>query len=525
MNFKSFSNNYRKISGDINFYAFLIIAPSLFFSRFLISLGFIFIVVNSIVEGNYKAKFAIIKNNKASFYIMLLWLFHLLGLLNTQIIESGIYDIRLKSFLFIILAYGSSVYLSNKHKNIVFYLYILSALVASLISSFKFYWTNEPTSIEDLGGIAFLGGNLYQAILVSFAISLLCYFIIFNKNKKLNLIYYITTSWFIIYLFLLNSLTGYVLITTIFFYNALYLFVKLDNLKSKIKVILVFLVIISSASIYISLIVKDFYNIDDVNYSQLAILTANGNIYEQDTINKESENGHFLYLNYCKKELEREWNKRSDIFYTNLDNKNQLISKTITRYLSSKNLTKDSIGISKLNNRDIKLIESGCANYLYAEKYNAKARIYIVLWQLDSYFNNNYANRQTISQRIVYMDAAIELIKNNFWWGVGPGDVSQISKEYLAKHNSGLSKEYSFHVHNQFLVEFLGLGVFGFIAFIFIIFYPYYKNKMWKDYLLTSFFIIFVLSFFSENLFETQLGITFFAYFYSILVFNRSSIL
>jgi len=112
----SISEKYRKISKDINFFALLLVASSLFFSRFLISIGFILIVLNSIVEGRFKEKVEFIKRNKSAFYILLLWVFHLIGLLYTQNLEDGIFDMRIKSFLFIIPAYGSGIYLSNKRK-------------------------------------------------------------------------------------------------------------------------------------------------------------------------------------------------------------------------------------------------------------------------------------------------------------------------------------------------------------------------------------------------------------------------
>jgi len=519
LNFASLSKRYQKSSKDVVFFAMLLIAASLFFSRFLISVGFVLVGLNWIFEGQFKEKLSFVKKNKAGFYIVLLWLLHLIGLLYTKNIESGINDIRIKTFLFFIFVYGSGTQISNKRRDIVFQIFILSALITSVIFSFNFYIGNKLIGIEDLAGMSFFGGNLYQGILISFAISLLCYFLISNRYTKYSIIYYFTILWFIIYLFLLNSLTGYILLFFLFVFNSLYLFVKQNEKWSKLKISFIFLLIIALSSIYVGLIVKEFYRSDHFVYEQLPKTTISGNIYTQDTISKQKENGHYLYLNFCQKELEEEWNVRSFFVYDGLDKKHQQISQTLIRYLSSKNLTKDSVGVWALSINEIQLIENGYANYLYTDQFSIKARLYIVIWQLDKYFNQGYANRQTISQRLVYTKAAFELIKGHFWTGVGPGDVVDESNKYIVE-NTGLTKEYSNRVHIQFLVEFVGLGIFGFIVFTFFIFYPYYKNKMWKDYLFTSFFLIVILSFFSEYLFETQLGITFFAYFYSLLFFK-----
>ncbi len=521
MDIISLKKTHQKISKDIIFFAMLLVAVSLFFSRFLISIGFIIVFANWIFEGRFKEKFDFIKNNKVGFYILLLWLFHIIGLLHTENIVAGLDDVRTKSFLLIILAYGSGTQLSSKRKNIVFYVYILSAVLATIISSLNFYFGNETAGIEDLGGISLVGGNLYQAILVNFAISLLCYFVISTKNNKYTLLYYISILWFIIYLFLLNSLTGYLLFFILFIYNSVYFFFKQKKTRNKFKIITTFLLTIILLSTYTGLTIKDFYTTDNINYKQLPKTTINGNTYTHYTISKQQENGHFLHIYLCEKELQKEWNKRSVFDYNGLDNKQQNIAQTLIRYLSSKNLTKDSVGVWALHNTDIQFIENGYANYLYTNKYSLKARLYIVIWQLDKYYNQAYANRQTISQRIVYTKTAFELIKKHFWTGVGPGDVRDESRKYIADTNSGLTSEYSNRVHIQFLVEFIGLGIFGFLGFIFIIFYPYFKNKLWQDYLFTSFYLLIIFGCFSAFLFESQIGITFFSFFYSMMFLKK----
>ena len=515
-------NKYKEIVQEINFFALILIASSLFFSRFLISFGFILLIINSIAEGGFKEKLKSIKTNKVLFYIILLFVFHLIGTSYTQNFNEAIFDIRIKSFLIFILAYGTSVFINKKRINIVFKVYILSAIIASVISTFNFYFDNSAASIEDIGGIALVGGNLYQGIFINFAIFLLSFFLIFNKTRKYTIIYFSVIIWFVIYLFLLNSLTGYVLFFIVLIYNSYYLYFKINNKKSKLIILLIFVIVIILVGILVSFSIINFYRTDDITYTKLPKTTINGNAFLQDTSKLQNENGHYLYLNLCKQELQKEWNNRSTIKYNYLDKKQQQISQTLIRYLSSKNLTKDSIGIWSLKENEISLIENGCANYLYANKLSVKARIYIIIWQLDNYFSNNYVNRQTISQRLIYYEVAFNLIKKNFWMGIGPGDIQNESNMYIKSSNIGLSKEYRKRVHNQFLIEFLGLGVFGFIGFIFILFYPFIIKKKWNDYLSTSFYLIIIVSFFSEFLLETQLGITFFTFFYSILFFNKN---
>lgn len=514
----TYTEKYQKYSPHIVFFGMLLIVVSLFFSRYLISIAYIIVIANSIAEGNYQKKIEYLKLNKTAFLIVFLLFFHLIGLVFTQNIEGGLNDIRLKSYILLVLFYGVGTHLSKKRINIVLKFYILSAFIASLISIYRFYFILQPNGIEDLRGIAFLGDNLYQAVFINFAIVLASHFLITGKNK---LPYIFSIGLFIFYLFLLNSLTGYILLFALIAYNLVFIVFKCKNIEFK-KSILSLLTLISIIAIsYISYSVYDFFQKDKIDYRKLPIKTVNGNFYTHDTLNKDFENGHYLFLSLCEKELKKEWNKRSNFDYNNQDKKNQQIKYTIIRYLSSKNLPKDSLGIWHLSKKDIQNIENGYANYLYADNFSIKGRIYLILWQLNKYFNTSYADRQSISQRAVYMKIALEIIKDYFWTGTGPGDVHKVSKQYFAKTHSGLSPEYENAVHNQFMIEFVGLGIWGGLGFLYIFLFPYFKLKLWRNYLFSAFYLIIALSFLSEFLFETQLGISFFAFFYALLIFKE----
>ena len=123
------------------------------------------------------------------------------------------------------------------------------------------------------------------------------------------------------------------------------------------------------------------------------------------------------------------------------DNKGQQVSETLIRYLSSKGLKKDSLGLSKLSNNEIAYIEKGCANYLYINKYSIKSRLHHIIWQLDMYIKTGNATGQSISQRIEFLKSSIAIIKDNFIFGVGSGDLMDESKKELSK-SSKIKKEY-----------------------------------------------------------------------------------
>jgi O-antigen ligase len=124
-------------------------------------------------------------------------------------------------------------------------------------------------------------------------------------------------------------------------------------------------------------------------------------------------------------------------------------------------------------------------------------------------------------QRIEYSKASLELIKENFWIGVGTGDIEDALIAQYKKMESGLKTEYMFHAHNQFFAIFITFGIFGLIWFIFALLYPPYFKDAFSDYFFLTFFLIIIWSMLSDDTLETQAGVTLFAFFYSLLLFGK----
>lgn len=227
-----------------------------------------------------------------------------------------------------------------------------------------------------------------------------------------------------------------------------------------------------------------------------------------------------MWLYICNEELEKEWNKKSHLDYNNAKINGQKLKFTLIRYLTSKGFRKDSIGISKLTSKDIANIESGMANYIFEDKYALYPKIYQAIWEIDVYNKGNNPTGNSITQRFEYMKAALGIIKANFWFGVGTGDVKDEFLKQYEQTNSKLSLKKRLRAHNQYITFLLTFGIFGFIIVLISIFYPFIKHKGYNNYFLMVFLIIALLSFVNEDTLETQIGVTFFSYFYSLFLFG-----
>ena len=128
---------------------------------------------------------------------------------------------------------------------------------------------------------------------------------------------------------------------------------------------------------------------------------------------------------------------------------------------------------------------------------------------------------ESTTARILMWETASELIKENFWSGVGTGDIKdELKKRNFKKGNIGVA-ERNLNAHNQFLNTHLALGITGLFTLIMIFLtsfifthQPKFLNRL----------IIFVLfcSLIVESFLETQAGIIPVTFILCILSINRN---
>jgi O-antigen ligase len=122
--------------------------------------------------------------------------------------------------------------------------------------------------------------------------------------------------------------------------------------------------------------------------------------------------------------------------------------------------------------------------------------------------------------RILVWKASSEIIKKNFLYGVGTGDIKdELDKMYIKMDMTGIYKEH-LNAHNQYLQSALGLGILGIIITILMFLLPFIYSIKEKNYLYSFFLILVGLNLFVESMFETQAGVMFYAFF-NILFFIK----
>lgn len=116
--------------------------------------------------------------------------------------------------------------------------------------------------------------------------------------------------------------------------------------------------------------------------------------------------------------------------------------------------------------------------------------------------------------RLVNWKASLEIIRENFLFGVGTGDAIDILN--TKRDVDWFEALRTYNAHNQYLETFLRLGFVGFVALLFL-FLPQFKRAFQgRSVLYQSFLFIMCFSLLTESMFCRNKGILFFVFFSGI---------
>jgi len=497
------------------------LAAGLPLSETVTSIGEGILLINWLVEGKFVEKWKILKQRKSLWLIASVYIIHILGLIITSDFGYAFHDLRIKlPYLILPLIIGTTPQIERYQLKWIIVIFSFFITISTLVSAFILFEV-IPYDFHNVHEISLFISHIRLSLLIDIAIFCLLYLLI---SKEFRLYrwefsgYLIVMIWLVFFLFLLQSLTGMMVFLITGFILFWIRLPKISHLVLKwfLAVMMITMVLIGCA--YITKSITRFYTITEPDREDLDLYTANGNPYTHDLNNSDIENGYYVWIYISEEELNKEWNKISKMDYIGKDEMGHEIRFTIIRYLTSKGLRKDSVGISKLTTEDIHFIEEGKANYIYGRKTSLYAKLYEVIWQIDRFRKGGNPSGHSVTQRILYLQAGINIIKEHFWLGVGTGDVSVAFQDYYTDSDSLLDQKWRLRAHNQYITFFLTFGIFGFLWIIFSLVYPAFLEKKWSDYFFVVFFLVGFLSMMNEDTLETHIGISFFSFFFALFL-------
>jgi O-antigen ligase len=199
------------------------------------------------------------------------------------------------------------------------------------------------------------------------------------------------------------------------------------------------------------------------------------------------------------------------------------VSSTLIRYLTSKGLTKDSTGMTKLLPEEIHFVENGIANHIYIKGLSSLyPRIYQTIWELDVYFKTGDPNLKSLAKRIEFVKAAGTIIREHPFFGVGTGNWKQSFVDAYNENQSKLEPVQYGSSHNQYLNYMVKFGIIGFLWILFAWVYPLFLTNKQRFYPAVMLLLILGIANFSDSNLEAHMGISFFVFFYSLFLFSET---
>lgn len=512
----------------IYFYGMIFLAMSLPLSIYTTSMAEIILLVNWLIEGKFSKKWKILKARRSILLITGLYILHLVGVSYSDLSNIGytLNDLKTKLPILVLpLITGTSDAFNWKELRAILLMFCLATFSSTLISFGIFLGVIEY-EFYDFREISIFISHIRLALMVNLSIFILIYYVFHSEKEKrfgtwLSVTALIVILWFIFFLVLLKSLTGLIILGILVLAMAWIYSAKVKDIAPRFIIQALILVVPLIVASFITRSIGRYYNREKVDFSMLDQYTAEGNRYKHDTLRKATENGNYVWLYVSEKELKEAWNEVSEFKYDEMDRKDQRIKYTLIRYLTSRGLRKDAQGVSQLTDEDIEAIENGKANYVFNKKYSLYPRVYEVIWEIDGYLRGGDPSGHSIAQRIAYLDAAKSIFFSHPWIGVGTGDVQSSFNKYYERNESQLDHDYRRRAHNQYVTFLITFGIIGFLLSMIFVFSPVFIERRWKDYLFLVFFFIAFLSMLNEDTLETQTGVSFVMFFYSLFLFGR----
>jgi O-antigen ligase len=127
--------------------------------------------------------------------------------------------------------------------------------------------------------------------------------------------------------------------------------------------------------------------------------------------------------------------------------------------------------------------------------------------------------------RLPIWSCALSLIRERPFFGFGTGDgEDELQKCYIENSYTSLTyfPDTRFNAHNQYLETTLQLGSFACLFFLASLVWPMAFSFLTKNYVYIVLVSIFGISCLTESMLERQQGVSFYAFFVSLLIFNKN---
>ncbi|MBX2972590.1 MAG: O-antigen ligase family protein [Flavobacteriales bacterium] len=247
--------------------------------------------------------------------------------------------------------------------------------------------------------------------------------------------------------------------------------------------------------------------------------TPGGEPYTFDAFNPQQENGRHVWAWVAWDEADRAWATRCERPLDGMDDRGEELRGTLARYMTSLGLRKDSTGVMALSDADIQAVLAGTTNAHRTGHDGLRERLDDLLQEMAQYRTMGRADGHSLAMRLEFLRTGLSIVKAHWVTGVGTGDTQMAFDQAYERTGSPLDTRWRLRAHDQYLTWAISFGVFGAAWLLLTIWWPAWRMGAWRNSLFIAWAITFGVSCLSDDTVETQVGATFFALYYTLLVF------
>ncbi len=372
-------------------------------------------------------------------------------------------------------------------------------------------------NVTEPRNISMFISHIRFALFICFSVVICVYY--YFKNNQYKLYYAGLIIGLIAFLIFLQSVTGIVVLTVLMVVYVLYYSVKKHQLKG------VAVLVLSTVVLGIVLVKKINFINDSFKSKAVTNTSTNtqlGNKYTTQLFVSLAENGTLITSNINWEELSKYWQLRTGDSLLSVHNLALGQQYTLIRFLASKHLTKDAMGVLALSNKEIQSIKNGIPNYLYQNKINPSGRIYELLYEYNNYKLRLSPNGHSVVMRIYFGRAAWKVFAHNKLIGAGTGNIETATHKAYVNLQVPLAPKHWLHAHNQLLTFLATFGIVGLL--IIILAWLVITRNLIHNKLFIAFALLILLSFLNEDTLETQAGVGFYALMLNLFLFEYKPI-
>lgn len=496
--------------------ALVLCAVMLPWSKALLSMAQLLLIANWLVEGvvrrDVKGRFRRAFTEAPSLVFISFFLLHLLGLFWTADMGWGMDLVRI---LLPVLAFGAVLGASPRLDRIEFRTVVLFGAWSVVVSTWACLLAHDGFT-SDYRSLSVFVSHIRLTLLLCLAI------VVFLMDRGgprwFRLAGHGAALWSLFFIDRLGSIQGYlILLVTAAVYSWRWTKARGGPFWRIMRIVLPALPVVVLLLLWSG--VRARYRLPDPAIILKFEHTAGGEQYLHDIDDPQMESGHHVWTYVAPRELQRSWDRRSERSYEANDDKGHPIWSTLVRYMASKGMRKDSVAMAELTDAEIEAIEQGVTN-AHSDRWSGlSARFDEVAFEFQQYRSKGAVDGHSVTMRLEYLRAGWNIARVHPWSGVGTGDTELAFQEEYERMGSKLSEPWRRRAHNEYLTLLISFGVIGLGWSLFTWWFPAWRTGAWKHPLFIAWAIIFGISCLTDDTIETQVGATFFAFYYTLLVF------